>query len=491
MADFVSENKVVFSEKFDSKIEHGFVDERKMSRIDDLLDSDSDIVLSVGKQLELEADNTIKYRTCGWPKTAALLLSEYICLAVLSFPYSFSVLGLVPGLILTYVMAGFVVYTSLIVCEFCLRHPEVKDVCDIGQLIFWGKDWAWYFTAAMFVLNNNFIQGFHTLVGAKYLNTMTGGGLCTVSFTAIVAAISLACSIPRTFSTLATLATGSVFFTFLSLLLATIFAGIEGHPAKYPSLGNPTIYAVPAAGTSFIDGMNAFLNISYILIGQLTIPSFMAEMREPRDFPKALYATTAIELVVFTLVGVIVYVYTGTNYNVAPAFGALSNEVYKKVSFSFMIPTLIFLGVLYGSVSARFVFFRVFAGTRHKAEHTLLGWLSWIGLLTATWIIAFIIAEVIPFFSDLLSLMSSVFDSFFGFIFWGVAYLRMRRAEHGPAFWHTRGWRGWCGAAANVVIIVIGLFMLTVGTYASVQSIVDGYRQASFGGVFSCASNGL
>jgi len=65
--------------------------------------------------VEMEADNAIKYRTCSWYKTAALLFSEYICLAIMSFPYSYSVLGLVPGLILTVVQAAFVLYTSLVV----------------------------------------------------------------------------------------------------------------------------------------------------------------------------------------------------------------------------------------------------------------------------------------------------------------------------------------------------------------------------------------
>lgn len=39
-----------------------------------------------------------------------------------------------------------------------MRHPEVRDVCDIGQLLFWNSRWAWWFTAVMFVLNNTFIQ---------------------------------------------------------------------------------------------------------------------------------------------------------------------------------------------------------------------------------------------------------------------------------------------------------------------------------------------
>jgi hypothetical protein len=49
------------------------------------------------KQLALEDGHAIKYRTCSWQKTAALLFSEYICLAIMSFPWSYSVLGLVPG----------------------------------------------------------------------------------------------------------------------------------------------------------------------------------------------------------------------------------------------------------------------------------------------------------------------------------------------------------------------------------------------------------
>src|SRR5271155_790333 len=138
----------------------------------------------------------------------------------------------------------------------------------------------------------------------------------------------------------------------------------------------------------------------------------------------------------------LVYAYTGGQYITAPAFGSLGNEVYAKVAFSFMIPTLIFLGVLYASVSARFVFFRIFENSRHKSSHTVVGWATWAAILAATWVLAFIIAEVIPFFSDLLSLMSSLF---FGWIFLGVAYLRMRKADLGPSYYKKRGIRGWIG----------------------------------------------
>lgn len=87
---------------------------RRSSRVTALGDGSS-TTESVGRQIEMEAENTIKYRTCSWQKTAALLFSEYICLAIMSFPWSYSILGLVPGLILTVVIASIVLYTSLIV----------------------------------------------------------------------------------------------------------------------------------------------------------------------------------------------------------------------------------------------------------------------------------------------------------------------------------------------------------------------------------------
>jgi len=99
-----------------------------------------------------------------------------------------------------------------------------------------------------------------------------------------------------------------------------------------------------------------------------------------RDFPKALWACTIAEVILFSVVGSVVYAYTGNQYMTAPAFGSLKNP-YKDIAFSFMIPTIIFLGVLYASVSARFIFFRLFHDSRHKREHTVGGWAAWSGIL--------------------------------------------------------------------------------------------------------------
>ena len=354
--------------------------------------------------------------------------------------------------------------------RFCLRHPQMRDICDIGQYLFWNWRPFFYLTAIMFLLNNTFIQGLHCLVGAEYLNTMVAPRhpTCTIVFTFVTAVAAFLCSLPRTFSTLSRLATFSALFTFVSVVLAMAFAGAEPHPYGYKAGEEPIVRAIPAAGTTFVQGLNAYLNISYTFIGQITLPSFIAEMKEPQHFWKSLLSVTIAEVILFSIVGAIVYVYTGNQYITSPAFGSIGNSVYKKIAFSFMVPTLIFLGVLYASVSARFIFFRIFEGTRHKGNNTLIGWASWIGILAILWAAAFVISEVIPFFSDLLSIMSSLFDSFFGFIFWGVALLRMRHTDYGPRFWAVRGVRGFLECIFNVFLIGVGLFYLGPGTYVRI-----------------------
>ncbi|KZT58950.1 hypothetical protein CALCODRAFT_538088 [Calocera cornea HHB12733] len=429
-----------------------------------------------------ESDHAIKYRTCSWHKTAALLFSEYICLAIMSFPWSFSVLGLVPGIIVTLAVAASVQYTSLILWRFCLKHPEIRDVCDIGRMLFGGSQVAYNITAVFFVLNNTFIQGLHCIVGARLLNTLSDSAACSVAFSAVIAIACFMISLPRPLSHLSWIGIFSAVTMFIAVILSIVFSGIQDHPFGYAAGQEPIVTLFPIPGTSFVAGMSAFLNISYTFIGQITLPSFIAEMKNPRDFPKALWACTIAEIVVFTLCGAIMYHYVGNQYMTAPAFGSLQ-PLYKKIAFSFAIPTIVYLGSLYSSVSARFVFFRIFRTSHHRYSNTITGWGTWVAIIAATWVFAFIIAEVIPFFSDMLSLMSSLFDCWFGFIFWGMAYLTLYPGN--------KKWKGigrTMETLLNYFLIVFGLYILIAGTYVSIQSIITDYAG---GGLFSCASTAL
>lgn len=97
-----------------------------------------------------------KERTCTWQKTNFLLMAEYIGAAIMSFPAAFAEMGIVTALCSVFFIGITYCYTSHVLWRFCLRHGDVRDVCDIGRLLFgprYGK-FGYWLTVCMFVLNN-------------------------------------------------------------------------------------------------------------------------------------------------------------------------------------------------------------------------------------------------------------------------------------------------------------------------------------------------
>lgn len=86
--------------------------------------------------------------------------------------------------------------------------------------------------------------------------------------------------------------------------------------------------------------------------------------------------------------------------------------------------------------------------------------------------------------------MSSLFNCWFGFMFWALAYYRMRSVDLSVG--RTRPpLSDYLSIGLNIVIMLTGVMYLTLGTYVSVQGIIDAFEAGEVPGVFSCASNGI
>lgn len=85
--------------------------------------------------------------------------------------------------------------------------------------------------------------------------------------------------------------------------------------------------------------------------------------------------------------------------------------------------------------------------------------------------------------------MSPLFNCWFGFILWGLGYFCMRNADR-EAGTQRQPVLDYLSVTLNVVIMLTGLLYLTLGTYVSVQGIIDQYSAGTVGGVFSSAGNG-
>jgi hypothetical protein len=335
----------------------------------------------------------------------------------------------------------------------------------------------------MLLCNNIMLIGFHVLTGAKILNTLSDHSACTVVFSVIATLMGIVMSLPRTLNHVSFMSMFSAACMGIAILLFLIFAGIEdaplyGYNGDYPTVGPVKTYAFPLEGTTWVACMNAVLNITFLWVPQILFPTFISEMERPQDFPKALAVLGGLSAFLFVVPPAIGFRYLG-QYSTAPAFGSLGPVVYKKASFAFVIVPTIVIGVIYANVSAKFVYGRIMGKSRHAHSNTVIGWGVWIAVMAAIWAVGFIFAEVIPSMGDFLSLLGAAFDSFFGFIFFAVAYWQLFKNK----LFHGAGRS--VMTVVHIFVMICGLFLLGPGLYAAVEAIMADYS----GGVnpaFSC-----
>jgi hypothetical protein len=271
----------------------------------------------------------------------------------------------------------------------------------------------------------------------------------------------------------------------IAILLFLVFAGIEkaplyGYNGDYPTDGLVRTYAFPLPGTTWVECMNAVLNITFLWVPQILFPTFIAEMERPQDFPKSLAVLVTIFAFLFIVPPAIGFRYLG-QYSTAPAFGSLGVVAYKKASFAFVIVPTLIIGVIYANVSAKFIYFQILGKSRHSHSNTVIGWGVWFAVMAAIWAIAFVFSEVVPSMGDFLSLLGAAFDSFFGFIFFAVAYWQLYKGK----LFASAGRSSM--TVFHAFVMICGLFLLGPGLYAAVEAIISDYS-SGVQPAFSCAN---
>ncbi|CAG8893659.1 unnamed protein product [Penicillium egyptiacum] len=469
-----------------------------------VLDTDTDGTDSFDTITALVAadhEHDIKLRTMSWQKTACLLAGEQVCLAIMAQSWSLSVLGWVPGII-TMLLCGLLFWvTSITMHKYIMKNPHIMDICDFGYHVFGKSKSAYVFSAFMMLANNVLLIGFHVLTGAKVLNTLSDHSLCTAVFSVIVAIMGIVMSMPRTLQHVSFMSMFSceslnppelpttnhlaAACMGIAIILFLVFAGVEEAPlygpkGNYPADGPVKTYAFPLSGTTWVACMNAVMNVTFIWVPQILFPTFISEMERPQDFPKALAVLTAISAILFIVPSAIGFRYLG-QYATAPAFGSLGVVSYKKASFGFVIVPTLVIGVIYANVTGKFIYTRVLGKSRHSHSHTVIGWSVWGVIMVGIWILGFVFAEIIPSMGDFLSLLSAAFDSFFGFIYFALAYWQLNRGSLFKNLGQT------AMTLLNIIIMIVGLFLLGPGLYAAVEAIIADYS-GSVTPAFTCAN---
>jgi len=432
---------------------------------------------TAGEISQLEKQGNAHFKRLGWKRLTVVLIVEAIALGSLSMPSAFATLGMVAGTILT-VLLGFVaIYTSYIVGQVKLKYPEVSHYADAGRLMF-GKV-GYEVVSVMFVLQLTFLVGSHCLTGTIAFLNITGNGACSLVFGVVSAIILLIVAIPPSFAEVAILGYIDFVSIIAAILITMIATGItRGEHAADAAAAIPWS-AWPMENLTFSKAFVAVTNIVFAYSFAVCQFSFMDEMHTPKDFVKSIWVLGIVEIIIYTITGAVIYYSVGGGVK-SPALLS-AGPLISKVAFGVALPVIFISGSINTTVVARYIHGRVYKNSVVRFINTPKGWGTWLALVSFITLIAWIIAEAIPFFSDLLSISSALFISGFTFYFPAIMWFMLIR--EGSLFEKKNLVKG----IFNLIILLIGLVVLVGGTYSAIDDIILSYQSGSVRGAFTCA----
>ncbi|KAI8931069.1 hypothetical protein NX059_012080 [Plenodomus lindquistii] len=450
-----------------------------------------------------------------------IFVTNEVGIGMLSLPSALNVLGFFPGLLCVIVMGMLSLYTAYNLVQYWRKYPYMLNIVDYGRVL--GGPWVEGVFAVGFLINMALISASALVTLTIGLNTVSEHATCTIVFSAVAAIAMWAMCVPHSMRFVTWASWPCTISIIATVLIVMITLGVQGPrdpsaPLNIKAIGSPT----------FTQAVSAFLNIAFAYTGNQAFPTVLVEMENPsRDFPRAVTIEKCITTTIYVIVASTVYALSGEQV-ASPAIGSLQPTM-AKVSYGVSFIGLLGTGLIFGMTSARYlhVFF-----LRHihilqfrrsptptpnassdtekphpaspspspcpsrgrRASNTLppaskqTDTLVWLFSVTIFWLIVWILANAIPVFNSLLNISSSLLLSWFT---WGVTVL----------FWFHLNWNGrWrstkkklATAAFNVFIMVLVLFMMVPGMYASIVSLLDVFADeaSTVNGSFTCADNSI
>ncbi|EIM21332.1 hypothetical protein WALSEDRAFT_64596 [Wallemia mellicola CBS 633.66] len=431
-----------------------------------------------------ESSDYQEFRTLGWWQVTALLLAETLALGVLSFPKLASEIGVGPTIIATIGLAFLAWVTGYILVDFKVNHPSVMSFADAGQVI-GGPIFKWVLLVGILV-NSVFIAASHVNSGGTALSEMSSNARCSVLLGFCMALLGFVFTIPRKYEHTAYASFASCVSIFTACLITIIACGVT-RDSWGDSNGEVTWKAFNNPGLAGV--INSFTEIVFAYGGHAFIFSATAEMKNPNDFKKSLAVVQIISTAFYITIGVGVYILVGDANVVSPALSIPSHKI-ETIAYAIAMISIIVAGVIPALNGLKQLWLELFRGKPMLTSNSWKANALWIFMAFITWMLGFLLSQLIPFFSSLLSIISSLTTVWFTYGLSGVIWLADNKK------YSYRSPSGWFGntkkssmALLSIFIVLMATVITPLGIYSAVESIKEGYREGSYRHPFACRAN--
>ncbi|BEJ12344.1 hypothetical protein CspHIS471_0208040 [Cutaneotrichosporon sp. HIS471] len=428
-------------------------------------------------------DDGPNYRAVGPLGAFALMTKANIGLGVLSIPFVFMEVGMVPGVILLLVINLIIMYCACIIGDFKMNHPEVYAIADAGFVV-GGRFGREYFGLA-FVLFMIFVSASGILAIATALNavssTATHHGACTAIFIAVAAVCGFLLAQVRTLGKISWIGWIGLVSIMAAILTLTIAVGVQERPylasKEYPTGPWPKNLKV-TNNPPFSNAMSAINSIIFAFAATPTYFGIISEMRDPRSYKRTMCISMGLLYCVYATIGIVVYYFCG-QYVANPALGS-AGPTMKKVAYGIAIPALLATVCIYLHLAAKYFFVRILSGTPHLASSTKIHWITWYSCVIGSALIAYIIGSAIPIFGNLISLVGALIGP------------SVCIAPYAWMWYHDNwklnltGRRNVFMLAVNGFLFALAIFFTAAGTYGAIVAIIDDPNRSK---PWGCADN--
>ncbi|OBT83915.1 hypothetical protein VE02_09766 [Pseudogymnoascus sp. 03VT05] len=232
----------------------------------------------------------------------------------------------------------------------------------------------------------------------------------------------------------------ATFAIFLNVLLMLINMGVVAHsPPNYLATGGSagqalgglsvtadasglhppiiTTASLPVSSVGFTGGVVGLMQAVYAYGGAMLFIEFMAEMRHPRDFWKAMIFAQLFIYICYIFYGCFIYGYQG-QYSVNPSYQGVSPYAWQTVGNAIAVVSALIAAGLYGNIGIKVLYNNLFVDLFKAPPITSKrGKFLWAVITPVYWSIAFIVAAAIPNFFGLTSLIAALCIMQFSYTF--------------------------------------------------------------------------
>ncbi|RDW79580.1 hypothetical protein BP6252_04218 [Coleophoma cylindrospora] len=362
-------------------------------------------------------------RTATWFAVFYLITTDI--LGPFSTPWAFAQLGYVPGAFLYTVFGAFAAYGGyMLYLMFLVLDSDkfpVKTYSDLALRLY--GEWFAAVCNVLQAIQLFMLVGIIIIQNGQSLSQMSQGKVCFIVLCFIWAVGGALVGQIRTLRNVSWLSSISIYMNVFVLIMTMALAGRSG-PDYATALANNgvekgpiiTTIGVPA-GSTFSTQVVGLMQAVYSYGGSMLFIEFMAEMRRPWDFWKAMMASQVFIFCVYLFFGMLVYSFQG-QFAINPAYQGVASHAWQTVANSIMLAQGLIAACLYGNIGIKVLYnsiLRRFLG--FPELETKKGKIFWVGVVPIYWALAFVLAAAIPQVSNLSALLASVCIAQFTYVF--------------------------------------------------------------------------